>query len=248
MQQKLININVEGTKHKDKVFAFIDQENPTVLCMQETPRSFVSEIEKRDYHVTFVPLTLRAVSADTASEEGLLLATKDTHKAKMHQYHSVSATLQQFNKAQYRETMRKAVIMAEVGEMNIATTHFTWTADGSKPNQYQQEDIVSLMKILDTYGPHVLCGDLNILRYHNRLYEEYLSPRYRDMVPEQYTSSLDPTLHRCAHNPERAHLFTDYMVDHLLVQEPLQAHNVSLTFGISDHAAITAELTSNNSR
>jgi hypothetical protein len=65
------------------------------------------------------------------------------------------------------------------------------------------------------------------------------------MVPAHYRSSLDNNLHRLAEKPELAHLFTDYMVDYLLVQPPYHAHDVRLEFGVSDHAAIIATLSRN---
>lgn len=240
---QLLNLNVEGAKHTDRVFRLLDAKPPAVVCLQEAPEAYVAALEQRGYQVTFVPLTLRPVSAEAAYPEGLILATQGYHVATVHHYHDTGNELLPFSFDKYRDTWRLAVIMAEVAGIHIATTHFTWTPDGRSPNMYQQEDIIALTSLLDTFPSHVLCGDLNIPRYHNRLYKEYLLPRYHDAVPESYDSSLDPMFHRLADDPERQHLFADFMVDHLLVQDPLQANNVALTFGVSDHAAVTASIT-----
>lgn len=239
---RFINLNVEGHRHAPRVMSFVAMVQPDILCLQETPESFVTELESRGYQVTFAPLTLRGLTPEQTYAEGVVFATRSPHTAVVHHYHDTGSDLVLFAKPRYRETMRKAVICGAVAGMHIATTHFTWTPEGAKPNAYQQEDIKSLMRILDDYPPHVLCGDLNIPRYHNRLYDEYLLPRYRDVVPEQYGSSLDRTYHRCVNDPELQHLFTDFMVDHLLVSASIEVTDVSLTFGLSDHAAVSATL------
>jgi len=40
----------------------------------------------------------------------------------------------------------------------------------------------------------------------------------------------------------RAHLFTHFMVDYIFIQPPYRAENVEFIFGVSDHAAVVAEV------
>lgn len=203
---------------------------------------FKAELEERGYQVTFAPLTLRSRLPEASYQEGVMLATKEPHEAVIHHYYDIGNELTFFDKARYRETMRKAVIYATVANFHIATTHFTWTLHGAEASAYQREDMEALMTYLDQQQPHILTADLNIPRYHNPLYDEYLVPRYRDAVPEQYRSSLDRTHHRYAHDANLQHLFTDFMVDHLLVPPSIQTSDVVLTFGLSDHAGIAADM------
>lgn len=174
--QQLLNLNVEGEKHVSDVLDLLDRREPTVVCLQEAPESFVALLEQRNYQVTFVPLTLRQAADQTTRPEGLLFASRDHHTADIQYYHETGQELLPFNFDRYRDTWRLAVILAEIDGLHVATTHFTWTPDGATPNDYQQEDIVALCDVLDTFPPHVLCGDLNLPRHHNRLYEEYLLP------------------------------------------------------------------------
>ena len=98
-----------------------------------------------------------------------------------------------------------------------------------------------MLPIIDLLDPHVFCGDFNIPRGHNVLYET-LTTRYTDSVPATYASSLDKNIHRKGDDISRAHLFTSFMVDYVFTQKPYQAENVRLEFGISDHAAVVADV------
>jgi endonuclease/exonuclease/phosphatase family metal-dependent hydrolase len=124
---------------------------------------------------------------------------------------------------------------------HIATTHFTWTPDGAVPSDAQHESMRAFLAHIKTLPAHVISGDFNIPRHHNPLYGE-LMQHYKDAIPQTLSSSLDPTLHRLGNDPDKHHLFTDYMVDYVLVQEPYRAEDVRLEFGISDHAAVVAHI------
>lgn len=240
---QLFSLNMEGDKHLPRVQALIEKVSPDCICLQEAPEFFVNDLKKIGYHTTFAPLTIRE-RGDPSFVEGVAIATKTTPlNTNVHYYHKPHPDPVLFIKANYRDTMAKAIVTASVDGLQIATTHFTWTERGEIPNTYQLEDIGLILDHLKTLPPHVLVGDLNIPRFHNPLYE-CLIERYSDSIPLSYQSSLDATLHRAGSDPERAHLFTSFMVDHLLLQAPITATDVSLIFGVSDHAAITAILAS----
>ena len=219
----------------------IISERPEVICLQECP-SIMSEIlSDRQYYVSFTPLTLRECS-DPKCQEGILLASLLPHHSAVHYYRTGIDELRIFKKEDYYHTMKKAVLYADVGGIHVATTHFTWTPEGSEPNEYQYQEMQLLLQYLDRLPPHVLCGDFNIPRGYNPIYEQYLLPRYVDAVPAEYTSSLDPTAHRMGNVPEKQHLFTQYMVDYIFTQKPLSAQDVRLIFEVSDHAAVVGEI------
>jgi endonuclease/exonuclease/phosphatase family metal-dependent hydrolase len=128
-------------------------------------------------------------------------------------------------------------------QYSIGTTHFTWTPDGDKPGFGQRADMKVFMEIVKKLPSHIMCGDFNIPRHHNALYEN-LTEIYTDTIPEKYKSSLDKTLHRIGHLPEKQTLFNDYMVDYVFTQPPYKASDVHLEFKLSDHAAVVATITS----
>ncbi len=243
---QLLSLNIEGDRHLARVNALIDRVSPDCICLQEAPAFFVDDLKKVGYHTTFAPLTIR-VRDNAQFVEGVAIATKRTpSNSQVHYYHKPHASPVPFVKDSYRQTMAKAIVTVSVEGLQLATTHFTWTERGEIPNAYQLEDIEAILNYLKALPPHVLVGDLNIPRFHNPLYER-LVEHYTDHIPLTYQSSLDATLHRAGNDPERAHLFTSFMVDHLLVQPPITTANVELIFGVSDHAVIRAELFTHNS-
>ena len=238
---KLISLNVEGKKHFDKVFSFLEREDPEVVCLQEAPIDMSSQLRERGYKTTFLPLT---VMPDDNSNfpQGNLFASRLPYVVDIHHYHQSFDGITLFDFERKRETMSKALIFAKMENMLVATTHFTWAPDGAVATENQIQDMKEMMDFLDKKPPHILCGDLNIPRNINRLYEEEISPRYTDAIPEEYKSSLDRNFHRLGNDPEKDILFNDFMVDYLLLKEPYIAENVRLEFGVSDHAAIVGDI------
>ncbi len=238
---KLVSVNVEGKRHLDKVFSFLEIEDPDTVCLQEAPIDITSWLKERGYRVTFLPLTLMSQDG-TNFPQGDLFASKVKYEVDIFHYYQPCDSLPLFDEGRVRETTAKAVILAQIDDLLITTTHFTWTPNGEVPNKDQVSDIKKLFSFLDELPPHILCGDLNIPRNINRLYKDELMPRYIDAIPKKYESSLDKDLHRLGDDPEKSKLFESFMVDHLLLKESFIAQNVRLEFGVSDHAAIVADL------
>jgi endonuclease/exonuclease/phosphatase family metal-dependent hydrolase len=122
-----------------------------------------------------------------------------------------------------------------------ATTHFTWTENGLIPSPQQIQSLERLNAFATDSKPHLLCGDFNIPRHQNSLYDSLVG-QYKDNIPPHYTSSLDKTFHRLGQNPEKDFMFTSLMVDYVFTKPPYKASDVRLEFGLSDHAAIVATI------
>jgi exonuclease III len=237
---KLISLNVEGITHQTRVLSFLETAAADVLCLQEAPEAFVSKLLQWGYHTTFAPMMIHTGGEETFPE-GVLLASREPHNADIHYYYQPQPNIIAFDPTDFRATKAQVVILAQLGEVTIATTHFTWGPDGSAATPEQTADLRALLNYLASKSPHVLCGDFNLPRGHNPLYPE-LCKHYTDTIPRNYRSSLDGTLHRRGGSPDKAFLFTDYMVDYLFTQPPYTASDVILTFGISDHAAVSARI------
>ncbi len=238
---KLISLNIEGKKHFDKVLPFLDKENPDVICLQEAPIEISSLLQGKGYKVSFLPITI--MSDDVSNfPQGNIFASRLDYTLDFYYYHRSFDDITQFDPQRMGKTVSRVLLLAELKDTCIATTHFTWAPDGSIYTADQIDNIHKMFDFLDTKPPHVLCGDMNIPRKINKLYEKEISPRYIDAVPDHYKSSLDKNLHRVGDNPEKEHLFKDFMVDYLLLKEPIKAKNVRLEFGLSDHAAIVSEI------
>ncbi len=245
---KLVSLNVEWNKHLERVLPFIRAEKPDVLCLQELVESDVPEFEKLGYSSTFLPNTLdRDVTIPGAFGIGLFTKTDTTEvvRSNTYLYHNEAGTIVPYDKTRVDETMNRGIILNEVVYDNetylILTTHFPDAPNGSIPTKVQTDDLTKLLRYTNALPPHIICGDFNLPRNENPLYDT-LAHEYHNAVPASYRSSLDRAQHRLANVPDAQILFTDYMVDHLLLKEPYTARDVRLHFGVSDHAAIVATI------
>ncbi len=247
---KIVSLNIEGSKHVNRVIPFLEAEQADVICLQEAQLDLHPYLEKAGYTFHVLPMTLRTDDSHLNEPEGLLLATRHETTFDSFYYHMPEEGIQPFIKAAWRDTCAYGVLFADVtfqGKLfRIGTTHFTWTPDGM-PNSEQDADADALFSFLRTQKPHVICGDFNIPRLHNYNYKR-LTELYTDAIPTNYTSSLDRTLHRCGKDAQRSIMFDEYMVDYLCTQTPYTASDVRLQFGISDHAGIVATLHSDLTR
>lgn len=243
---KLISLNVEGHAHLERIYPFLEHEQADVLCLQEASEKHVELLEKMGYKTAFAPRCLKK-DGDKTYTDGVLFASTLPFTAETFYYHKPSDVLQHdsFDKTSNRrpnwQTFLFATVAVGTDVFSIGTTHFTWTPDGALPSKAQIDDMKSFLDLVATLPPHVMCGDFNIPRYHNFLYQD-LTKIYTDDIPHTYESSLDKALHRFGENKEIAHIFSDYMVDYIFSQKPYTATDVRLEFGLSDHAAVVAEI------
>lgn len=119
----------------------------------------------------------------------------------------------------------------------LLTTHFTWTKDGES-TEAQQEDMRRMLALLQEEDSFVLAGDFNAPRGLPSF--ALLAERYKDNIPPQYVTSLDVSRHRSG--ATAGDRLSRLMVDGLFTTPEYKATNVKLTFGVSDHAAIEAEI------
>ena len=241
---KLLQCNIQGRKHIDKITLLLELHNPDVVCFQEADEKILKILAIKGYETRFLPIIKRQ-GAEGLIDEGVLLAAKDLKNVKEHYYYLPTNGITLQNYALHRETTAHGYISADCvveGKIyRIVSTHFTWTARGNIASLEQIQDMQSLMFELDTELPHILCGDFNIPRGFNPLYNDLVA-RYTDAIPAHYTSSLDKTFHRMGNVASRSHLFTHFMVDYIFTQTPYRAENVELIFGVSDHAAVVANI------
>ena len=242
---KLINLNVEIDLHYERVFDFLRSEDPDVITLQEATDHYRSELEQAGYFVSYVP-RLKKMSVTGEITDGELIATRVSHTLTDHLYYDHGHKDLQFeDEANRRETNHEGLLIAEFDQADthfiLCTTHFTWTPKGELACDDQKADMQAFLDFTTKLPPHILTGDFNIPRHHNELYD-VLAEHYIDNVPATYESSMDPTLHKHRNNPELQKLFNDFMVDYVFTQSPYTATDVRLEFGISDHAAVIAEI------
>lgn len=248
---KLISINIEGDKHFDYIIPFLKRENPDVLCLQELPYTSIPLFEQCGYRGMYLPMS-RKNSANTFADKGVALFTnsqlEDVHTFYYPEHYN---EIPVFNENDIPNSVAHGVIFANVQcddtTYTIATTHFTWTPDGNNPCSEQISHMKTFLSQITLEKPHIMCGDFNIPRNINPLYQELLK-HYTDTIPAHYSSSLDKKLHRHGENLDKSIIFNSFMVDYIFTQSPYRATDVRLEFGLSDHAALIATITQDKNK
>ena len=246
---KLISLNIEGGKHWELINPFLEAERPDVLCLQELFESDAASLAARlGMHYAFAPMTIweynRPGVQPSWQKFGVGIFSR-TPMRNIHtkDYYSPSAELRRLDDATMeteRTTMRQVLFCADMEcggtAYTIATTHFTWSPEGL-PNGYQRQDADALLALLEGIPNVVLCGDFNIPRSINDLYERFAT-KYKDAIPAAYASSMDIERHRARIDPVSRERLARCMVDYLFLTKAHRAKNVRLQCGISDHCAI----------
>ena len=238
---KLISVNIEKNRHYNTVLPFLDEENADVVCLQEVPEEFSRELGKLGYKTSFAPMSID----DIDTTIGIMFASKLPYNSKTVYYHGSADTVVKYGESRKDKTGSNAYILATVSTLEnnflIATTHMTDTKDGHE-DYFQTKCTANLLDALSKEKPHLICGDFNMPRGYNSLYEK-MTATYTDNIPPKYKSSLDKNLHRLGDKVVDQPIFDEYMVDYIFTQPPYKAKDVRLEFGISDHAAVIATIT-----
>lgn len=240
MSLKLVSVNIESHKHLDKVMALLHAEQPDVVCLQEVFEVdlpfFTDGLHMTAHFVPLVDIQERSrYQFDPLGIWGVALLTKLPHQDFHSQYYvkhedNVPVFIDGEPNSVDRAVIWNTVTKDEV-EFTVATTHFTWSEEGSA-TELQAQNLADLLKILEPLPDLILCGDFNAPRGNATF--QTLAERYTDNIPPEYTSSLDPVLHRVGH--------VQLMVDGLFTTPAYRAQNVKLVTGVSDHQAIVAEI------
>ncbi|SEW38583.1 Exonuclease III [Cognatiyoonia koreensis] len=238
---KLISLNVEGARHLDRILPFLIRENPTMIALLEAPDFLAYTLSDLGYHTSFAPMMIRTQEGQVF-QEGVLVATRQRHISHPHYYYRANPDIVPFVKDDKRNSISHVALHVEIGDINLVATHFTWNKSGETADIHQKNDMLKLLAHLKELPPHILCGDMNIPRQENELYD-LLCEHYTDTVPGTYHTSLDRDLHRAGDDPELSKLFDRFMVDYVFTQDQYAASDVRLEFGVSDHAAVVANVT-----
>lgn len=246
---KLVSLNIERSKHLDRVIPFLKKEAPEVVCLQELAKKDIPQVEEAlSAPCYFAPMANHGSGEDGVPPGivglGMFSRLLVTHQETNYYWGNgdCGSVIYDFSSAAGKHaTESYAVLYQDIeksGErFRVATTHFTWTPDG-EADDFQRQDVRSMLAILDTMGDFALCGDFNAPR-GGEIFSA-LAAKYKDNVPSEYKTSLDLSLHRAGKTDGER--LVSYMVDGLFTTAGYQASDVRLQFGISDHAAIVATI------
>ncbi len=238
---KLISLNIERSKHLDFVLPFLEREKADVVCIQELMDYDIPALEQAAGGQAFYIGTTRHPAEDREGMFGIGMFSRsgflDT-RARFYHGTGIPDKLFDFTNQETKYNSEShAVALGDIEKdgvsFRIATTHFTWTPDG-QPSDFQRQDMRKMLDILANVDEMALAGDFNAPR-GGEIFSQ-LAARYRDNIPEEYTTSIDGALHR-AGDLER-------MVDGLFTTPGYRASDVKLVGGVSDHMAIVATINS----
>ncbi len=241
---KLISLNLERSKHLNRVLPFLESERADVVCLQELCER---DIPRLQYilgicHV-YAPSGMHP--NDAPGTEGLLAGVgifSRLEASSMNARYYVGSEESARAGPVQRIFANSALVICEIRKdqtvFRTMTTHFTWSSRGEAIDA-QRSDMRTMLALLATEGEFVLCGDFNAPRGGEIF--SILAANYRDNVPPGYRTSIDINFHRAG--KERPQELADKMVDGLFTTPGYAAPDVRLQFGVSDHAAIVATIT-----
>jgi endonuclease/exonuclease/phosphatase family metal-dependent hydrolase len=233
---QLLQLNVERDKHWDRILPFLKAEAFDVVCLQELREEDAQRLQAElGLSLHFVPTTRHS-----GKIQGIGIFSKTLARDTRTHWYGGTEDIRDFvngTEAEKRASQRYMIAVADIAHddaaVTVATTHFPWTPDGSA-SDFQRESVQRLLNTLKAETGFVLCGDFNAPR-GGEIWST-LAAHYRDNIPEQYTASLDPELHR-APLAER-----EKMVDGIFSTPEYEVKNVERVCGLSDHCGFTARV------
>jgi len=240
---RLASINIEGDKHLEAVLSFLADFKPDVVCLEELPVSRIEFFEKLlGMEGYFLPMMkTHLMPGDSTSPLDIfgvgIFSNLPMSDIGSDYYYSGSENLPMLkfkDGATDETTLWRGLLRATIKKGNkaytVAVTHFTRTNDGSADDK-QRRDMKNLLILLSKIPEVILCGDFNAPRGWEIF--GMLSEKYKDNIPAQYKSSLDPKLHTLQNSKM-------FMVDGLFTTPYYVVTEAKLSEGVSDHMAVTA--------
>ena len=238
MSLTFLSLNIEADRHLDLVRAYLEKNEPDVVCLQEIFRIHAEQFAKKlGYHMVFAPHVIFSQAGGEfppLGEWGIAIMTKLRVQKTDTTYYGAEGDMipDRLNAATPHP---RALLTAEIehdGKMFLfATTHFTWAMPRAA-DQMQHADMLALQAVLDKLPDFVLAGDFNAPR-NTELFRRF-SELYRSHVPLDVETTIDQLLHRAAP--------LELVVDHLFSKGDYIVTDVNVVCGLSDHCAITANI------
>jgi endonuclease/exonuclease/phosphatase family metal-dependent hydrolase len=240
---KVFQLNIEGDNHYHRIFPFLEQHQPDVLCFQELFAVDLKEFEVAYPHTFFAPVTtFEKPSVNRINAKGLFgcaILSKFPFTSTFKKYYvgseeSITPYRDELHDPnQFHRVLLSATMEYEERNYRVSTTHFTWSTAGEVTDE-QRRDLNALMNILDEIAPTILTGDFNAPR-GSEIFDT-IAKRYTDNVPAHLTTSIDQHLHRVPG--------IQLMVDGFFTSQEFQVVHIEMIDGLSDHQGLLATVRS----
>ncbi|HKY74239.1 MAG TPA: endonuclease/exonuclease/phosphatase family protein [Patescibacteria group bacterium] len=234
MPVKLVSVNIEGDKHISAVYAFIKNELPQIISLQEVFKSDLQNIaDVFGMHSLFLPMSKKMVKRnngkDQSEEIGIaLLSSSPFLSHNLEYYFGTEQVSDYWDPLKVSRGVLWGTVELQQKNITVAVTHFMWTPNG-ETSDLQRNELPMLLNILKKSRPHVFVGDLNAARGQEIF--DAIAQEYTDNIPASVQTTIDPVLHRVKN--------LQLVVDALFSSSEYQVSDVHVVTGISDHCAIT---------
>ena len=245
---KLVSVNIEGQKHLDKVRTFLARENADIVCMQECFGDTITDLVGETYPYRLYMPTYMVDQTEEGQVPSLIrhwgevILSKYPLENMRAEYLVMEGYSQTKLPVHGSENHLPVLLVASVlvgGHVyRVGTTHMTWTPGGTI-TQRQRDHVAQLLAL--TKGEDlVFAGDFNIPR-GNAMYQ-ILAARYKDNIPAEIETTLDPTLH---YANKVGHGKLKLVVDYVWSTPIYQVDDIRVVMGVSDHCGLVIAINLN---
>lgn len=239
---KLISLNIERSRHLDRIVPFLQKQQPDVVCLHELYESDVPLFEHalgmQSAYAILGPYFSDVSDRGVMTGSGIYARSILSRAVHYYAGSAESAQTDSPKECATNHPLLSCDIEHDGASFRVITTHFTWSPRGEATDE-QRRNMANMLKLLEQFDAFVLTGDFNAPR-GGEIFSA-LSSRYKDNIPPHYKTSLDATLHYAG--KKRPNELADKMVDGLFTTPAYVASDVELVFGFSDHAAIVGNIT-----
>lgn len=230
---RLFQLNVQNNKHWERITPFLNKESFDIICLQELNEEDAVRLKAElGLSLHFVPRT-----KFSGKVQGVGIFSKFPIVAtRAHWYGGIREIVDFVNGSPEEKFMSQQFMLTvadiehEGDIITIVSTHFPWTPDGSASDEQRTAARALFEALKEEKSGFILCGDFNAPRGGEiwKLFAE----RYKDNIPEQYTTSIDKDLHRSGG--------LEYVVDGIFSTPEYAVSNVERICGLSDHCGFKA--------
>ena len=233
MALKLLTLNIENSRHLERVRATIDEHSPDILCLQEVIESDCAYLaSSAGYTVKYALSGHLQTKLGPERNWGVAVLSRVPVIRQKLSYYADDLRMRLLREP---NDPRRVLVVTELEHLGqqyrIITTHFTWTPNATIDDE-QRADFVRVKSLLSEYPDYVLCGDFNAPR-GREMFGKFVDELHLiDHLPAHVQSTLDPQFHRAGD--------LRLVVDTIFSTSHYQISNVRVLDGISDHKGILA--------
>jgi endonuclease/exonuclease/phosphatase family metal-dependent hydrolase len=234
---KLLTLNVEASRHRDRVRAALAQHLPDVACLQEVIDEDCPYFQSAGgYQCLYARSVLWPDDANPTLTRnwGVAILTRVPVEDSVvigYSEHDRIRVLDEPNAP--RRKLLGVQVRNGAETYRVFTTHFTWS-DAGTINELQRADFLRVKAALARYPEYVLCGDFNAPRGREMftLLENGLG--LTDRLPPNVTTTIDARYHRAG--------ALQFAVDTIFTTPAYSVTSIEVLEGLSDHKGILATL------